>query len=624
MKTHFNAHCLLVVLAVLSVVLPACAPGHGEDERERFFEAKNKLHDGDYLATYPLHSPDSCIVRLQAEVPAPYQPWGCMGLWYRMPRTNRDSSFRLLELYERYYPHDTVRTFAQIKRAEFYVEAAQFQEADACLQDVEQISLRLNRTLDLSDVYFLRARMEMYQNNFAASRQALFKYLELLDSHDTAFSQAHALAYHSIAVSYERARQYGNMRTWIDKLWAALAHHDEYWVPRLKARTANLHGIGYLGTHPDSSLLWAQKAEQIVREELQLPMPAQLAYLFGRAYAELKRCDAALPYLADAYRRRPGTQEAFGYYQYPLALGHAYLCMGRLDSAAIFLRESLSSPDTGNLTATYRMLGEIAAKQGDYKTAWEHQTMSAELLNAKFTTDRINAAAETDARYEALEHSRRVAVLEKDRQVNRLRLLLLTFCLFSLASVSAAFYIRQRQHRKILAQRNGLLEQEKQLAELRAHIKEQELAQSQQELQLTKGELEEAEALLDFKNQLIAMLKLRLKERDTLNGSIVSTAQPKEVSFSEMRILTKEDWLYFQEKFSIQFPDFLRRLQDRHSSLTPAEIRLILLIKIGFDTRQIAGMLGIAANSVWRSRHRLVKSMGLSTAKDLDDCIRHI
>lgn len=622
MQINLNTCCLLVVLAGLSAIVASCASEDREGARELYFEEKNKLHNGDYLATYPLHSPDSCLARLQAEVPEPYQPWGCMGIWYRMPHTNLDSSFRLLELYERHYPHDTVHTFAQLKRAEFHVAAARFQEADSCLRDVEQISVRLNRTLDLSDVYFLRGRIAMYQNNFAESRLALFKYLELLDSHDTTFSQAHALAYHSIAVSYERALQHDKMRTWLDKLWSTLGQQpDEPWVHSLKAQAANLHGIGYLGTQPDSSLLWAQKAEQIVREDLQRPVPARLAYLFGRAYVELERCDAALPYLSDAYRRRPSSHQAFGYYQYSLALGDAYLCLGRLDSAKILLQESLPSPDTGNLTATHRMLGEIALRQGDYLSAWEHQKMSADLLNAKFTTDRINAAAETDARYEVLEQSKRVAVLEKQQQINGLRLLALALCLLFLAGVGCTLYIRHRQHRQILAQRNELLEQEKQLAELRAHLKEQELTQSQQELLQTKDNLEEAEAMLDFKNQLIDLLELRLRQHDAPLGDDALSVIAQEVPFSEMRILTKEDWRYFQEKFSIQFPDFLARLHDCYPAITPAETRLILLIKIGFDTRQIAGMLGIADGSVWRSRNRLVKRLELESARELDTYI---
>jgi hypothetical protein len=45
-----------------------------------------------------------------------------------------------------------------------------------------------------------------------------------------------------------------------------------------------------------------------------------LLYLFGRANIELKCCGTALPFLLDAYRRRLGSHEAFGYYQYPRLL----------------------------------------------------------------------------------------------------------------------------------------------------------------------------------------------------------------------------------------------------------------------------------------------------------------
>ena len=623
MQLNLGTYLLLVGLAGLSAILTCCSSEHAKDAREQYFDEKNKMHNGDYLATYPLHSPDSCMMRLKDEVPAPYQPYSCMGIWYRMPHTNLDSSFRLLELYERYYPHDTVHTFAQLKRAEFHVEAARFPEADSCLRDVEQISLRLNRTLDLSDVYFLRGRIEMYRNNFSESRQALFKYLELLDSHDTTFSQAHALAYHSIAITYERAQQHDNMRTWLNKLWSALEHQPgEPWVYQLKAQTAILNGIGYLGTQPDSSLLWAQKAERIIKKDLQLNTPARLHYLFGRAYIELKRCGTALPYLLDAYRRRPGSHEAFGYYQYPHALGHAYLCAGRLDSAEIFLREALPSPDTGNLAATHRWLGEIAAQKGDYQRAWDYQKTSAELLKAKFTTDRINAAAETDARYEALEQSKRVVVLEKERQINRFKMMLLALLLNLLVGTATAFYYFQRRRQKILQNQNQLLKQEKQLAELHAHFKAQELEVSQVELRQTKDELQEAAILLNLKNQLIETLELRLQQHPALQQPNALENGKAADQFGEMRILTKDDWEVFLEKFSSQFPAFLVKLQSQFPELTSAEIRLLLLIKIGFNTQQIAEMLGIAANSIWRSRHRLVKSLGLDTARQLDAFIQ--
>ncbi len=198
----------------------------------------------------------------------------------------------------------------------------------------------------------------------------------------------------------------------------------------------------------------------------------------------------------------------------------------------------------------------------------------------------------------------------------------LTLCLLLVVGIGFALYIRQRQHRKILAQRNVLLEQEKQLAELRTNLKEQELEQSQVELRHTKDELQEAAALLRLKNQLIEALELSLLQHahpEAADDS--SSVQMPAEQFSAMRILTKDDWKVFLEKFSEQFPDFMPRLQTHFPKLTAAEMRLFLLIKIGFETRQISEMLGISANSIWRSRHRLVKSLGIDSAKELDNYI---
>ena len=46
---------LIIILAILSAIMVCCSSEHTEDEREHFFDNKNKLHNGNYLATYPLY-----------------------------------------------------------------------------------------------------------------------------------------------------------------------------------------------------------------------------------------------------------------------------------------------------------------------------------------------------------------------------------------------------------------------------------------------------------------------------------------------------------------------------------------------------------------------------------------
>jgi DNA-binding CsgD family transcriptional regulator len=85
-----------------------------------------------------------------------------------------------------------------------------------------------------------------------------------------------------------------------------------------------------------------------------------------------------------------------------------------------------------------------------------------------------------------------------------------------------------------------------------------------------------------------------------------------------IKILNEKDWIRFREWFEQYIPGLYQHLKDRSPSLTSAEIRLFMLIKLNFDTLEVSEALGISKESVWRSRHRLSQKLGLEETKDLD------
>lgn len=88
-----------------------------------------------------------------------------------------------------------------------------------------------------------------------------------------------------------------------------------------------------------------------------------------------------------------------------------------------------------------------------------------------------------------------------------------------------------------------------------------------------------------------------------------------------MKILTEEDWSVFKKRYDEHFPGFLDYLKIKFPDLTSGETRLILLLKLDFSNKEIAGTLGISPQSVWRNRHRLSKKRGLETTGELNDFI---
>lgn len=589
--------------------LSNCAPP-AAPSKDDFFERQNAAHNGDYLATYPLHNPDSCILRLKAEVPVQLQPWGCMGLWYRLPRKSVPTSFRLLDLYEQHYPHDTVRAFGQVKRAEFFVDMGKMDSARLCLDEAYTLYQRLHRPLDVSDVKLLEGRIKVYQNNFAGALKDYFEALDLLNGEDTIFTERHSLLYHDISTAYERSHDLEKERLWLHKAWNANYDHIEQpWL--YKARITRGLCMSYLRVNPDSSLYWANVTKDIFEKQLKKPLPARLYYVFGRSYFEKGQCAEALPHLQEAYRKNPERDQVYGYYQYSQALGQCYLCLSKFDSAEVYLTQALSTPDTGNLSALHQQLGEVYAARGQYKKALDAHIESHRLFKIKYTSDQVKAMADMNARYETAQKERRIAELEKQHKIAQQQNLIAALSLLLLLVGALSLYFRQRGRQRIL-------KQEKLLAEAQALLRQQALERTEANLVATQQELNQTAQLLKFKEQLVADLEMRLSEQ-----TAAAFQPPGEAAhFPRMKILTPDDWLRFQEIFEQRFPGFGQRVKAHFPDLTNAEMRLFLLLKLGFDSREIAEVQGISVETIWRNRNRLRKKLGLSEVTDFDRYIQ--
>lgn len=619
----------MLFLAV-AVLFTACRekPPVG-NPREQFFSTKNTENNGDYLATYPLGNVDSSIARLKSEVPEPFQPWGCLSLWYHLPDTPIAANFKLLDLYEKNWPHDTVRAFAQQLRANLYIDLAKFDLAQPCIDEALEICARLDRPMQACDVRNLEARALIYQNNFAGALRSYFAILALLDTRDTSFSDRRAYLYLDIATAYDRSGDFQKMLFWNKKAWAA--DHRKLEKPLdYKVVLATHIGIAYRNSHPDSALFWTKLAADIQQNQVKKPCSPRLNQRLGRAYLNTGDCGAALPYLMECYQKMDYQSELFMSYQTPLALGECCLCLGKLDSARTFLQESLASPDTGNLANTLQLMAELNARQANWKAAFEASTESRRLSDIKFNAEKARAIADLEAQMVAAEKAAHITQLELGHKNLRQKAQITILGLLLAMGFVATLFIRQRAKHQLLEKEKQSIEQEKHLAETRERLQALELERSQSELKTsikvlenTQTALTNAEQLLLIKNQIIDQLKMQQGPQPTSDGANAAEQAAAESNpLFSMKILTEADWAQFLALFEQNFPGFGANIQNNLPALTAAETRLFMLIKLGFSTQEIAGVIGIAQDSVWRGRHRLGKKLGLTDTGGLDNFIR--
>jgi Bacterial regulatory proteins, luxR family len=139
------------------------------------------------------------------------------------------------------------------------------------------------------------------------------------------------------------------------------------------------------------------------------------------------------------------------------------------------------------------------------------------------------------------------------------------------------------------------------------------LEQAERDIVVKDTALQTSLAQLDLRNTLIEELQLQLTTTPSVQEGD---------AIPHMKILTGEDWVKFRRLFNARFPDFTEQLKSRFPMLTAGETRLFLLIKTGFDTNEIADVLGIAATSVYMSRKRLRKKLDLEQDMDLEGFIQ--
>jgi hypothetical protein len=92
-------------------------------------------------------------------------------------------------------------------------------------------------------------------------------------------------------------------------------------------------------------------------------------------------------------------------------------------------------------------------------------------------------------------------------------------------------------------------------------------------------------------------------------------------TISNLTILTEADWEKFKKLFEELYPGFFMNLQENVNDITLAELRMAALTRLHLSTNQIASILGISANSVYKTKQRLRNRLNLDPESSIEDVI---
>lgn len=147
----------------------------------------------------------------------------------------------------------------------------------------------------------------------------------------------------------------------------------------------------------------------------------------------------------------------------------------------------------------------------------------------------------------------------------------------------------------------------------------QQRVAAEKELTSAKEQLDMFTQSIIEKTRVIEQL-----EQQVATKALTDEQQQLASELSRQTILTEEDWEKFKTLFEKIYPGFFLKLKELVPDITLAEKRMASLIRLHLNTKQMASMLGISTDSVYKIRQRLRKRLQLNDELDTETFLTKI
>lgn len=344
----------------------------------------------------------------------------------------------------------------------------------------------------------------------------------------------------------------------------------------------------------------------------------------GTVYADTKRFLEAIPYFkkALAIAEEMGNQQAI--VTCSLNIGICYSGLNNQTEAIKLYNQSLIiAKKIGSKHSTkelYYFITEAYEKQKDYKSALSSLQQFTIVNDSIYDEENSQQINELTTKYETAKKEKEIVALNADlltkqrdeeilnTKVKERNIIIIATLIGAvlLSIVSLLVFNRKKLKAKLFFEKQeALLNLAKQKAEdellnaktiLDSYI--EHLIEKNKVVEELQHEIERLKGL-----KSVEIYKEKIDNLDDLNNST---------------ILTNEDWEKFKNLFDQVYKGFFIRLKDKLPNLTNSEIRLISLIKLNLETKQMANMMGVSTDTITKTKYRLRKKMNLTDKQEID------
>lgn len=324
----------------------------------------------------------------------------------------------------------------------------------------------------------------------------------------------------------------------------------------------------------------------------------------ARTYVALETYDSALKYLkmGAALRQQLDVpiHSAYAYKEYASMYLGLKQYRTALDYAQKVYKIGVAYDHTGHVEDGLRSMRDACIGMEEYEKSTEYALAYTNFLQSQYDKEREGLIQDMESKYQTALKDKEIENLEAKRLVDAQEKIILQrtvifISILALLTLYLLWSVRKKQ--KV----------DKQLAQAQLSLRDKELKIKEQKLAQFASLIKEKNLILEQLEEQISNLEFNGKQQqfDDINKLMQSI------------ILTEEDWQEFKIIFENVHNQFFAKLKENHPSLTTAEIRILALMKLKLSNKEMAHMLGIASDSVTRTKHRIKKKLNIADAKEL-------
>lgn len=446
-------------------------------------------------------------------------------------------------------------------------------------------------THELANVYGQLGVISKRKGNYSL---AIDYYLKSKDQYETIKDTSNiANLYHNIAMVY---RDLNADKKAISYFKKAIDLKSKLKEIKGQAIAYNMMGVSYRHSKKSDSALWCyEKAKQLFTSINDASNMYHVNSNLATLYQGEQNFDMALPIYLENLKYYKTQENRISLFSTHHNLSRCYTYLNQNDKALFHNLESIKIAKKEGfdekLSKAYLRRSFIQKRVKNYKDAFENYRLYKKQFDKVFNSETTEKIQELELKHlfkqekladslQFIKEKNELEIITKSERSKK-QLYLLLLCIVVIAGFIIGSLIKRNYKNKSKHLANKLRLNQLELTKYTKALLNKSLEQ-------------------DALDKEIQVLNDKLGEKNTLHNL---------QELANTKILTKEDWVLFKEKFNSVHPLFFTRIKKY--KLTESEERLLSLEKLNLNNADISSILGIAGKSVVVTRYRLRKKLNI-------------